>query len=131
MSDCGLTGITFKQPSLVRPQFAADSDLSTIVRRFLKDGTLPDSRPASPITDAIGLPQSFQELMDQNRSIVEQFDMLPLEERQKYNNSCENWLVSLAEKSEKETVENKKIEDQPVDLAVDDSSSPKPGEGAV
>lgn len=127
MSDCGLTGITFNQPSLVRPQFAADSDLSTIVRRFLKDGTLPDSRPASPITDVTGLPQSFQELMDQNRSIVEQFDMLPLEERQKYNNSCENWLIALAERSEKKPVEDPPEPQDPSEP----QDPPKPGEGAV
>lgn len=129
MSDCGLAGLTFRQPSLVRPQFAADSDLSTIVRRFLKDGTLPDSRPASPITDVTGLPQSFQELMDQNRSIVEQFDMLPLEERQKYNNSCENWLIALAERSEKKTVEPPV--EPPVEKTEPPPPPPQPGEGAV
>lgn len=99
MSDCGLDGLTFRRPSLVRPQFAADSDLSTIVRRFLKDGTLPEMRSAATIEDATNLPQDFQTLMEQNAEVRQRFEMLPSDVRQKFNNSVDNWLASMIDET--------------------------------
>ena len=38
---CGIDGLTFTQPSLVKPQFAEDADIGNIVKRFTKTGQLP------------------------------------------------------------------------------------------
>ena len=98
-SDCGLDGLTFHLPSKVQPQFARDSDIGVIVNRFLKTGQLPSFTEKPTIKDGLSLPEDFQTLMDTTRAVREKFDLLPEDERQKYNNSCDNWLAALAEKA--------------------------------
>ena len=57
--DCGLDGLTFTKPSLTKPQFADECDLSLIVRRFLRTGQLPDSVSRPQIEDATDMPSDF------------------------------------------------------------------------
>lgn len=95
--DCGLNGLTFDQPSLVKPQFADECSISNIIDKFMRTGQLPDS-PSRPTIDSIeGLPQDFGELQDRIAAAKQAFETLPLEERNKYNNNPEAWLESQAQ----------------------------------
>lgn len=93
--DCGLDGITFKEPSLCRPERAAECDISNIVNRFMRTGELPQmvQRPTIDTTD--GLPSSYEEMMQTTTAVRQRFDALPLEERNKYNNDPLAWIESL------------------------------------
>lgn len=93
--DCGLDGLTFHLPSLVQPQFAADCDLSGIVKRFLRTGQLPDTVNRPTIDDALDMPDDFGDLMERTRSVQQRFDLLPLAVRNEFNNDPELWLASL------------------------------------
>lgn len=104
MRDCGLTGLTFTQPSLVKPQFAADCDLHNIIDRFMRTGQLPPSHERPSIEDATTLPDNFQDVMDTAVKVRQQFDMLPAEEREKFGDDPDAWLASVQ-------VEQKEIPD--------------------
>ena len=107
-SDCGLDGLTFHLPSKVQPQFARDSDIGIVVQRFLKSGQLPAMIDKPTIEDANTLPGDFSELMEQNIAVRQRFEMLPAEDREKFNNSCDNWLAYLAD----EAVKTKEVKDE-------------------
>lgn len=95
--DCGIDGITFNEPSLCRPERAAECDISNIVTRFMRTGELPQmvSRPTIDATD--GLPSSYEEMMQTTTVVRQRFDALPLEERNKYNNDPLAWVESLTD----------------------------------
>lgn len=102
MRDCGLAGLTFTQPSLVKPQFAADCDLHNIIDRFMRTGQLPPSHARSSIADATTLPDNFQDVMDSAVKVRQQFDMLPVDEREKFGNDPDAWLAAV-QAQQKET----------------------------
>lgn len=79
--DSGLTGLTFKRPSLVKIQFADECDLSLIVKRFVRTGELPNLVVKSPlkIADTTMLPEDFQALQEQQVAAVRLFESEPLE----------------------------------------------------
>lgn len=108
--DCGIDGLTFKRPSLVKPQFADECDLKGIVKRFLKTGQLPAVNSRPTISSDENLPDSFQALMDATTSVRQQFDVLPLEVRNLYNNDPEAWLN--AQETPKETPKETPVETQ-------------------
>lgn len=90
--DCGLDGLTFTEPTLCKFEFAADCDLKNIIERFLQTGQLPEARDATS-GDVINSPRDFQELQDKVAACRQQFDRLPPDEREKYGNDVEAWLV--------------------------------------
>lgn len=83
--DCGLTGLTFKDPSLVRTEFAAESDIYYIVDRFLKTGVLPNQLDRSPIQDATVYPDNLQDLLNATTAANQAFEMLPVSVRNQFN----------------------------------------------
>lgn len=91
--DCGIDGLTFKRPSLTKPHFAADCDLANIVHKFLNGGQLPQNAFKQPlaIEDITCLPYEFQDLMDRTIHITQEFDQLPIEVRNHYNNDPLSW----------------------------------------
>lgn len=107
--DCGLEGITFTQVTLTKPQFASECDISNIINKFMRTGQLPVMNERPTIQSTEGLPDNFQDLMDSMVKVRQQFDTLPLEERNKFNNNPELWLEALA--NEKNVNEPEKIEE--------------------
>ena len=103
--DCGLEGITFTQVTLTKPQFAFECDISNIINKFMRTGQLPAMSDKPVIQSTDGLPDNFQDLCDSMTRVRQQFDQLPLEERNKYNNNPELWLEALAN--------GKQLEDTP------------------
>ena len=98
--DCGLKGLTFTDPSLTRQEFAGECSIQFIVRQFLKTGVLPNtvSRPSYDSDE--GLPVDYQELQDRFVQARELFDQLPLEERNRFNNDPETWVMSFGSASQ-------------------------------
>ncbi len=121
--DCGLDGITFKEPSLCRPERAAECDISNIVQRFMRTGELPQmvQRPTIDTTD--GLPSSYEEMMQTTTAVRQRFDALSLEERNKYNNDPLAWIASLG-KGEEPPAPQPKPSEPP-------APQPKPSEAPV
>lgn len=118
--DCGLCGLTFSRPSKVKPQFKDECDLNLIVKRFLKDGTLPNCGSGRPeIANSLSLPDNFQDLMDANVKVRQSFDLLPQEVRNQFNNDPESWLAALDEQ------ERKRLEEE-VKKAQPDDKPPTP-----
>lgn len=104
--DCGIDGLTFTQPSLTRPQFAPECDLRTIIERFMRTGEIRQPAERPTIDGVEGLPSTFEEMMQNVALARQRFEMLPLEERNKYNNDPEAWLQALQEQqNEQDEVE--------------------------
>ncbi len=97
MSDCGLDGLTFKLPSRCKPQFAADCDLHTIVERFMKTGQLPQSPNRQPIEGDFTQVDDFQQIQDRCAALRQQFDQLPLEVRNQFNNDPVAWFEHMSQ----------------------------------
>lgn len=121
--DCGLDGLTFTEPSLCKPQFADDCDLSIIIRRFLKTGELPQSQVKTSLPDGFDLSQNVFEVIEPAVKLRQEFDQLPLDERNRFNNDPESWI------SEKFAPDGAKDSDpQPdkadVDKAAQDEAEP-------
>lgn len=106
--DCGIDGLTFTQPSLCKPQFAAECDLGSIVKRFIRTGELPQFRQRPTIEDATDVPDDFFEAMRPATEVRQMFDQLPLEVRNKFNNDPELWFAD-------EVVKRDKREELPTD----------------
>lgn len=90
--DCGLEGLTFNMPSRVKSQFADECNLSLIIQRFLKTGQLPNIVQRQTLESDAGVSPDLFENLDLARRMTEQFEALPLEERNRYNNDPLNWL---------------------------------------
>lgn len=90
--DCGLDGLTFTKPSLTKPQFADECDLSLIVRRFLRTGQLPETVSRPQIKDATDMPSDFFGALEPAVKAQQQFDALPLEVRNSFNNDALQWF---------------------------------------
>lgn len=97
MYDCGIDGLTFKKPSLCKPQFAADCDLHTIVDRFMRTGQLPQSSQRQSLEGDFTQVDDFQTIQDRCVSLRQQFDTLPLEVRNKFNNDPVAWFSAALE----------------------------------
>lgn len=95
MYDCGIDGLTFKKPSLCKPQFASDCDLHTIVDRFMRTGQLPESSRRQPLEGDFTQVEDFQAIQDRCVSLRQQFEMMPLEVRNKFNNDPVAWASSV------------------------------------
>lgn len=128
--DCGLDGKTFHKPSLCKPQFAADCDLSTIVQRFLKTGQLPNVGSRRPIEGDFTGVGDFQSIQDSTARLTQDFEQLPSEEREKYNNDPAVWLESINVNSHNEvtaTASDTAVSDD--NTLSDDSVSSQTSEG--
>lgn len=116
--DCGLDGLTFKEPSLCQPQFADECNLSLIIKRFLKTGELPNTVARPTIDSALDAPSDLFEALEPAVRLRQTFDQLPLEERNRFNNDPEAWAVyELAEKPAQ------KVQEKPEDASEGDSSA--------
>ena len=95
--DSGLTGVTFTRPSLVKPQFADECDLSKIVSRFIRSGELPNLAVRRPLSvqDIISIDTDFGTIQLQRVKVIQAFEQLPLETREKFLHDPERWLDSL------------------------------------
>lgn len=133
--DCGLDGLTFTQPSLCKPQFAAECDLGGIVKRFIRTGELPQMRQRPTIQDALNIPDDFFEAMRPATEVRQAFDQLPLDVRNKFNNDPELWFADAVRKRDKqselplEKKPNEETQDKPDEVSPSDDSNP-PGEEA-
>ena len=103
--DCGIDGLTFTRPSLVKSQFAADCDLSNIVRKFIRTGELPQQRMRPNIGSDAAYPVDYQALQDTLAAARSNFELLPQDERDKFA-SVEDWLEFKAAE-EKPSAEEK------------------------
>ena len=126
--DCGLDGLTFTKPSLTKPQFADDCDLSVIVRRFLRTGQLPDTPSRPQIDDATEMSPDFFEALEPAVKAQQQFDLLPLEVRNRFNNDALLWFEEAVKAA------GDKPADKPAEPPVDKPGQPsvdKPGQPSV
>lgn len=119
--DCGLDGLTFTQPSLCKPQFAAECDLGGIVKRFIRTGELPQFRQRPTIEDASAIPDDFFAAMQPATEVRQMFDQLPLEVRNKFNNDPEAWFAD-------EVVKRDKQSELPLEKKPDEKKQDKPDE---
>lgn len=99
--DCGLTGLTFNDPSLCKPQFARECDLHYIIDSFMKTGRLPASCSVHTPSyqDAIDVPDDWQELQDRTIHIKQDFEQLPIDERLKFANDPLAWFTATHEQA--------------------------------
>lgn len=98
--DCGLDGLTFNDPSLCKPHFAAECDLALIVKRFLKTGQLPQFAERPTIESDEGYPTDLFELQQTLIDARAKFDSLPLEVRNRFNNDPSAFFESVADQAE-------------------------------
>ena len=98
--DCGLTGLTFNDPSLCKPQFARECDLHYIIDSFMKTGRLPASCSvhSSSFQDAIDVPDNWQDLQDKIIPIKNEFENLPSDIRLNYCNDPLAWFIDTHNK---------------------------------
>lgn len=118
--DSGLTGVTFTRPSLVKPQFADECDLSKIVSRFIRSGELPNLAVRRPLSvqDTVDMDTDFDMIQLKRVKVIQAFEQLPLEIREKFLHDPERLLDSL-------TVENPPAEDPPPEDPSPEDPSPE------
>lgn len=125
--DCGLKGLSFNDPSLTKLQFAADCDLSNIVKRFIKTGELPNQVSRPTIGDASELPSDFFAALSPAVQAAQAFEQLPLEVRNEFNNDPVAWFERSVEASTASADNQPKADD----VRPDPSTAPEdhPAEG--
>jgi len=94
VSDSGLTGFTFKRPSLVKKQFADECDLGKIVQRFIKTGELPNVHVKQPLPfqDISAAPEDFQAAMEFKVTASNMFEAEPQEIKDLFQGSVERYM---------------------------------------
>lgn len=83
-------GFVSVSPSLTQQQFAEESDINYIVRRFNADGVYPSMNPVDEsrrpmFGDFTNIPESPQEAYDFMIQAKNNFDLLPLDVRRRFN----------------------------------------------
>jgi len=84
-------GLKCDDPSLTQQQFKEDSDINTIVDRFMKSGVLPNPVNMPQYVDYEGI-FDFQSAMNVVRQADESFMRLDAKIRARFNNSPQEFL---------------------------------------
>lgn len=84
-------GLKCDDPSLTQQQFKEDSDINTIVDRFMKSGVLPTPVNMPQYVDYEGI-FDFQSAMNVVRQADESFMRLDAKIRARFNNSPQEFL---------------------------------------
>lgn len=88
-------GLSCKDPSLTQQSFAAESDINTIVDRFMKTGVLPDPVRMPQYVDYEGV-FDFQSAMNVVRQADENFMRMDAKVRARFHNSPQEFLEFFA-----------------------------------
>ena len=89
------TGLRCEDASLTQQQFKEESDINTIVDRFLKSGVLPTAASMPQYVDYEGV-FDFQSAMNVVRQADENFMRLDAKVRARFNNSPQAFLEFFA-----------------------------------
>ena len=89
------TGLSCDDPSLTQQQFKEESDINTIVDRFMKSGVLPNPINMPQFVDYEGV-FDFQSAMNTVRQADENFMRLDAKVRARFNNSPQEFLEFFA-----------------------------------
>jgi phage internal scaffolding protein len=90
------TGLVCKDPSLTQQQFAEESDINTIVDRFMKSGVLPEPSTMPQYVDYEGV-FDFQTAMNVVRQADENFMRMDARVRSRFDNSPQKFLEFFAD----------------------------------
>ena len=90
------TGLKCLDSSLTQQQFKEDSDINTIVDRFMKTGHLPDPVSMPQYVDYEGI-FDFQSAMNVVRAADENFMRMDAKVRSRFNNSPQEFLNFFAD----------------------------------
>ena len=89
------TGLYCDDASLTQQQFKDESDINTIVDRFMKSGVLPDPARMPQFADVEGV-FDYQSAMNAVRAADESFMRLDAKLRSRFNNSPQQFLDFFA-----------------------------------
>lgn len=89
------TGLRCDDPSLTQQQFKEESDINTIVDRFLKSGVLPTAATMPQYVDYEGV-FDFQSAMNVVKAADDNFMRLDAKVRARFNNSPQAFLEFFA-----------------------------------
>ena len=89
-------GLDCKDDSLAQQQFKEDSDINTIVNRFMKSGVLPTPVNMPQYIDYEGV-FDYQTAMNSVRAADEQFMRMDSKVRARFNNSPQEFLAFFAD----------------------------------
>lgn len=90
------TGLACDDPSLTQQQFKEESDINTIVDRFMKTGYLPDPVSMPQYVDYEGV-FDFQSAMNVVRQADENFMRMDAKVRARFHNSPQEFLEFFAD----------------------------------
>lgn len=90
------SGLSCDDPSLTQQQFKEDSDINTIVDRFMKSGVLPTPVNMPQYVDYEGV-FDYQSAMNSVRAADEQFMRMDAKVRARFNNSPQEFLAFFAD----------------------------------
>ena len=85
------SGLSCNDPSLTQQQFKEESDINTIVDRFMKSGVLPTPTNMPQYVDYEGV-FDFQTAMNAVRAADENFMRMDAKVRARFNNSPQEFL---------------------------------------
>ena len=88
-------GLKCEDPSLTQQQFKEESDINTIVDRFMKSGVLPTPANMPQYVDFEGI-FDFQTAMNAVRAADENFMRMDAKVRSRFNNSPQEFLEFFA-----------------------------------
>ena len=89
------TGLRCLDPSLTQQQFKEESDINTIVDRFMKTGVMPDPVSMPQYVDYEGV-FDFQSAMNVVRAADENFMRMDAKVRARFHNSPQEFLEFFA-----------------------------------
>jgi len=89
------SGLKCEDPSLTQQQFKEESDINTIVDRFMKSGVLPTPVNMPQYVDFEGI-FDFQTAMNAVRAADENFMRMDAKVRARFNNSPQEFLEFFA-----------------------------------
>lgn len=89
------SGLVFLDDSLTQQQFKEESDINTIVNRFLKTGVLPTPNTFPQYVDFEGV-FDYQSAMNLVRAADESFMRMDAKVRARFNNSPQEFLEFFA-----------------------------------
>jgi len=90
------SGLSCLDPSLTQQQFKEESDINTIVDRFMKSGVLPNPINMPQFVDYEGI-FDFQSAMNTVRQADENFMRLDAKVRARFNNSPQEFLTFFSD----------------------------------
>lgn len=90
------SGLACQDKSLARQEFRDETDINTIVERFLKTGQMPES-PVVPQYGDFTNVYDFQSAMNAYRKGQESFDALPAKIRARFHNNPQELLEFAAD----------------------------------